>query len=82
MRVGNQGYVKCRKYHKCIKFQYIKLGNWNTQHILLVYHSWNALSQHYHSLVGEHKQNTDHDKSQQHGEDLWHAVLRVGELWE
>ena len=34
------------------------------------------------SLVGEHEQHTDQGESEQHGEDLGHAVVGIGELWE
>ena len=36
----------------------------------------------YRSLVGEHEQHTDQGESGKHGEDLWHAVVGIGELWE
>ena len=41
-----------------------------------------GISKNYRSLVGEHEQHTDQGESGQHGEDLWHAVVGIGELWE
>ena len=64
-----------------------ELCNWAAAHIHLVGVSPTTTTtansdSNSRSLVGEHEQHTDQGESSQHGENLGHAVVGIGELRE